>query len=450
MKYSKKSFFTKTIAFVTLWVFLCSNVSFALRPTAAIDRPGNGISRINTRLHELNLLGTATWYDGFPPNIEESLKQGVLGVTTNPSIVKGKLEKLEPQERARLVTAAIQKVRTEKKLGPEVMPDVADIYFALVEEDIRQMAGKMQPLWERTDGKEGYVSIEVNPQFAFAQNEYELTMEQGVRFARLAPNVMIKVPATPEGIKAIRDLTALGVNVNVTLVFSVKQDEEVLAAHSKGAEIFLETLDGKTAEAREAQKKLVNRNPRRLSSDRSFFASRPDTHKDYGVDKIIDDRGLDKRMKGRVGVALCKRANDNSVKYLGINEDLMKRGIRPQRLLLASTACKYSKGDPHYHPLLYVAPLVGSRKPGEDNINTLPPPVIDEILKSTLGFRSTISEPLTVDKETGAYSTRACYPAHRNNYCRRGYSGINTGRDRFRSGWTKSPARWRKIFHNGL
>ena len=218
----------------------------------------------------------------------------------------------------------------------------------------------MLPLFQESSGVDGRISLEVLPELATATDK---TVSEGLRLAAEVgrPNVMIKVPATPEGIPAIRALTAKGVSVNVTLIFSLLQYEEVVEAYLAGLEDRVAaggSLDG-------------------LASVASFFVSRVDST----CDKLLKDKAAAapelaarcEALLGKLAIANAKMAYEIYERTIAAPRwtKLAAAGARPQRLLWASTGTK----DPRYPDTYYVDALVGA-----DTVDTVPPATLDAYL----------------------------------------------------------------------
>ncbi|GAG93910.1 unnamed protein product, partial [marine sediment metagenome] len=220
------------------------------------------------------------------------------------------------------------------------------LYESLVIEDIQTTADLLAPVYERTDGVDGYASVEVSPRLA---HDTEGTITEARRFfaAIKRPNVMVKVPATPEGIPAITALIGEGININITLMFSLEDYLNVSEAYLAGLEKLLHS----------------GGNLSRVVSVASFFVSRVDA----AVDKLLPDGSP---LRGKIAIANAKAA------YARFKETcegerfvaLKKRGARVQRLLWASTGVK----NPHYRDVMYVEELIGP-----ETVNTVPPATLD-------------------------------------------------------------------------
>lgn len=288
-------------------------------------------------LTELAAAGQSVWLDFIRRDmvtngdLEALIDEGVTGVTSNPSIFEGAIAG------SNLYDAAIAAADG----------DATAVFEALAVEDVRGAADALRGVYDATDGADGYVSLEVSPTLA---NDTEGTIADALRLWEWVdrPNLMVKVPATAAGIIAIEELTAAGVNINATLMFSLTDYDAVAMAYVRGAE---------RAE-----------HPERLASVASFFVSRVDAKIDAALNNIGTDEALS--LRGIAAVANAKLAYQ---RYQGIFEGpafdaARTRGARPQRALWASTSTK----DPSYSDVLYVAELIGP-----NTVNTIPPATID-------------------------------------------------------------------------
>lgn len=298
-----------------------------------------------TQRHPIRALleqGQSIWYDyirrdllaegGLARLIESD---GLRGMTSNPTIFDKAVSETRLYDEA--ILAAL-------KDTPEASD--TELFYTIAVEDIRLAADAFLGVYEQSGGRDGFVSLEVSPDLA---HDTEGTIEEARElFTRVnRPNLMIKVPATPEGLPAIERLTAEGVNVNVTLLFSVQRYQAVLEAYMRGIERRLEA--GLPVD--------------RIASVASFFVSRVDT----AVDKQLETRGEEaRRLLGRTAIANAKLAYAH---YLSVirgerGRALEAAGAQRQRLLWASTGTK----NPAYSDVLYVESLIGP-----DTVNTLPP-----------------------------------------------------------------------------
>ena len=319
-----------------------------------MSNPINTISPIR----EVQKLGQSIWYDNIrrglitSGELEEMVENdGLRGVTSNPSIFEKALAGSTDYN------AAI------KELVSQGGKTAKDIYEELAIEDIRMAADVLKPVYERTGGADGFVSMEVSPYLA---HDTEATLEEARRLRQAIgrANVMIKVPATPEGVPAIKQLIGEGMNINVTLLFAVEAYEAVARAYLEGLEM-LASSGGDLS---------------RVSSVASFFVSRIDSLIDQKLCEALDEtRDSERRAKlkslvGKVAIANAKVAYA-LYRELQAGErwkSLASKGARPQRLLWASTGTK----NPKYPKTLYIDELIG-----KDTVNTVP-------TETYLAFRS--------------------------------------------------------------
>ena len=304
----------------------------------------------NNPLIELQKYGQSFWYDNISREIinsgelERMIKEeGLRGVTSNPSIFQKAISSGNTYDE-------------QIKAALEQNPDISekDIFFELAIKDITDACDILMGVYEETDGEDGFVSIEVDPHFAY---ETEATIEEATElFKRInRPNLMIKVPSTREGLPAIEELIRRGVNVNVTLLFSVERYDEVIRAYLNG-------LNKRLSDGNDISK---------VSSVASFFVSRVDTLVDKLLDSIIQesqDEQTKKKaesLKGKTAVANAQIAYDLFKKDFASETffKLKTKGAKIQRLLFGSTSTK----NPSYSDILYVQELIG---PG--TVNTMP------------------------------------------------------------------------------
>jgi len=269
-------------------------------------------------------------------------EDGLSGVTSNPTIFQKAIEGSELYD------------RQVKELVNKGVADPREIFLALTMKDVSDAADILRPVHDRTGGNDGFVSIEVSPNLA---NNTEATMDEARRLFKTIgkKNVLVKVPATVQGLPAIEQLTYEGLNINVTLLFSVERYMDVMEAYIKGIERRL--AEGKPVDG--------------INSVASFFVSRVDTL----VDKMLDDsikQATSKpradrinSLRGRAAVANSKIAyrRYREVFEGGRFAGLKDGGAHVQRLLWASTSAK----DPHYSDVKYVEELIAP-----DTVNTMP------------------------------------------------------------------------------
>jgi transaldolase len=289
-----------------------------------------------TKLHELAELKQAVWLDYIRRSFIEGgdlqtfIDKGVRGVTSNPAIFEKAIAGSDDYD------DDIKRFAGEGK-------SVTEIYETLALEDIRKAADLLRPLYDQTEGRDGFVSIEVSPILAHDTNE-TITDAERLFAAVDRPNVMIKIPATPAGFPAIEAAIAAGINVNVTLIFSLAQYDAAVKAYINGLEKLLES-GGEIA---------------KTASVASFFISRMDSAVDAALEKIgrSDLQGTAAIDNARLAYAHFKKV------FSGERWDrLMQAGARVQRPLWASTGTK----NPLYSDTKYVDSLIGP-----DTVNTLP------------------------------------------------------------------------------
>ncbi len=273
--------------------------------------------------------------------LARAINQGVRGVTSNPAIFEKAIAGSDDYDEQLWETCG---------LG---VPPI-EVYEALALQDIKMAADTLRAVYEATEGADGFVSLEVSPDLAY---NTEGTIAEALRlwYAIDRPNVLIKVPATPEGIPAIEVLTGEGVNVNVTLIFSQEQYEAVAEAYISGLE----------------RRAAADEDLTRVSSVASFFVSRVDTQVDGQLDEL--DTPEAGALRGKIGIANAKLAYQR-FKELFSGErwaQLADLGARVQRPLWASTSAK----DPAYPDTLYADALIGPH-----TVNTLPPETLDAVL----------------------------------------------------------------------
>src|SRR5919202_6137967 len=281
-------------------------------------------------LRRLEALGQSIWLDAFRRAMLTSgeLKRlieedGLSGVTANPAILEKAIAGSHDYD------AAVRELAAKHKSARE-------IYESLAVEDLSNAADLFRPIYDRTGGQDGFVSLEVSPGVA---HETQATLEEARRLwaALNRPNVMIKVPATAEGIPAIQQLISEGINVNITLLFGLDRYRQVVEAYLSG-------LEARVKNGQEV---------RGIASVASFFLSR--------IDVLLDPR-LPPDLKGQVAIASARAAYAIYQEVFS-SERFTKLGANQQRLLWASTSTK----DPAESDVKYVEPLIGP-----ETINTLP------------------------------------------------------------------------------
>lgn len=301
-------------------------------------------------IKELQQYGQSVWFDNVSRGLIKSgglqklIDTGVTGLTSNPSIFEKAISGGADYDDAMVGLARSGK-------------SAAEIFEALAIEDIRDVADLLRPIHDATGGRDGFASLEVNPHLAA---DTDGTIAEARRlFAELGrPNVMIKVPATPEGIPAVKQLIGEGINVNITLIFSLQTYANVREAYLGGLEML--ASDGGDVG--------------KIGSVASFFVSRVDTAIDGQLEeKIKNGRPELKDLLGRAAIANAKLAYREFKKTFGQSRfaDLKKKGANVQRPLWASTSAK----NPAYSDVMYVESLVG-----EHTVNTLPEVTLNAFL----------------------------------------------------------------------
>ena len=290
----------------------------------------------NNNLETLLAVGQSPWYDNIDRGLiqngklEKLFRSGITGVTSNPSIFE------KAVNGSSVYNSSIQELARAGK-----QPDkICDL---ITTQDIQSAADLLCDTYEASGGQDGYVSLEVDPDYAY---DPEKTIDDAKRIHRnvARPNVMIKVPGTKEGCKATRVLTREGIKVNVTLLFSLKHYEASAMAYIDGIRDRLG--DGNPIEG--------------VCSVASVFVSRVDTK----IDNILEDLKIN-RLKGKIAVANAKMIYQRfkELFYDGVFGDAASNRARIQRVLWGSTSTK----NPVYDDVKYVDELIG-----KDTINTLP------------------------------------------------------------------------------
>jgi len=298
----------------------------------------------------LQQLGQSPWHDNIRRDLITSGKLAqmindgdITGLTSNPTIFEQAIANSDAYDDDLRILAAAGK-------------SVEASFDALAIADIKSAARLFMPVFERTNGNDGYVSIEVAPTLA---HDTQGTIEEARRLWRTVdrPNLMVKIPATLAGLPAIEVAIAEGININVTLIFSLDRYEAVVAAYLSGLQ----------------RRTQAGGNIRSIASVASFFISRVDSAVDRLLDEkiaaAVDDTAALRALKGRAGIANAKLAYETFRRIFGgaIFAKLAEQGARRQRPLWASTSSK----NPNYADTYYVEALIGP-----DTVNTMPPATI--------------------------------------------------------------------------
>ncbi|HEX9482759.1 MAG TPA: transaldolase [Solirubrobacteraceae bacterium] len=295
-------------------------------------------------LGRLSELGQSVWIDFLSResnrdgHLQELIDQdSVVGATSNPSIFQKAMAGGDAYE---------------EQLGELAKEGVSleDCFWALAEQDIREACDLFAPVFEASDHRDGYVSIEVDPRLAYDTLE---SFREAMRLHEVIdrPNLMVKIPGTKPGLGAIEDSIAKGRSINITLIFSLERYAEV-------AESYLRGLERLVAEGGD---------PSKVASVASFFVSRIDTE----ADRRLEEAGAPAELRGKLAIANAKLAYEHYKQaFSGPRwEFLLGKGATPQRVLWASTSTK----NPDYPDVLYVEELIGP-----NTVNTMPEETISD------------------------------------------------------------------------
>src|SRR5688500_16032962 len=288
----------------------------------------------NTRLDQLADHGQSVWIDFLSRELLETgalaravERDAVVGVTSNPTIFAKALSAGDAYDEQIAASDG----------------DAKSVFLELAMRDVTTACDLLHPVWQRTEGGDGYVSIEVDPNLA---DDTDGTIAQATHFheAIARPNLLVKIPATDAGVPAIEEMTARGYAINVTLIFSLTRHRQVAEAYLRGLERLVAS----------------GGDPSRIHSVASFFVSRVDTE----TDRRLAEAGRDD-LKARLAIANAKLAYQQyKALFQGERwDDLAARGATPQRCLWASTSVK----DPSLRDTLYVEELIGP-----ETISTMP------------------------------------------------------------------------------
>jgi transaldolase len=298
-----------------------------------------------SRLHELSEHGQSVWVDSVSREWLETgelermtVEDAVVGVTSNPTIFQKALAGGDWYDEQ------LRDVLQEET-------DAKEVFYRLAVQDIQDACDLLRRIWDEGNGKDGYVSMEVDPDFAY---EREATIEEAMRLHEWIdrPNLFVKIPATKPGLGAIEECIARGRSINVTLIFSLQRHEEVAEAYIRGLERLVE----------------AGGDPSTVASVASFFVSRVDTETDKRLDAIGSEQAL--ALRGKLAIANAKLAYVNYKRIFSGErwERLAAGGASKQRCLWASTSTK----DPEYRDVMYVEELIGP-----ETVNTMPKETIE-------------------------------------------------------------------------
>jgi len=319
---------------------------------------------MKNRIEELNRFGQSIWLDNISRSlidsgkISELIDVGLRGMTSNPTIFEKSISTSVDYNEA---------ISDLCRSGKNTF----EIYDELTVKDIQDAADAFRPVFEETKGLDGYVSLEINPKLAYNVEE---TVKEGERLYKKVnrPNLMLKVPATKEGLKAVEELIASGININATLIFFVEQYIATANAYIKG----IKRLAGNGGDLS------------KVRSVASVFISRTDT----AADKILEEKKGPEQLKGKAAVANTQIIYSKYREIFSNAEfkTLETSGAHPQRALWASTSTKNSA----YSDIKYVAELIA-----KDTVNTVPPNTFEAFLDHGIveeAFTGEIEEPVRV------------------------------------------------------
>jgi transaldolase len=295
-----------------------------------------------SRLHQLSELGQSVWIDSVSREwletgeLERMMDEdAVVGVTSNPTIFQKAMSQGEWYDE-----------QLREVLNGE--DDLKEVFLQLAAQDIKEACNLMRPVWDATNGLDGYVSMEVDPNFAY---DTEATIDEATRFHEWIdrPNLYVKIPGTAPGLPAIEEMIARGRNINVTLIFGLDRYVEVTEAYIRGLERLVE----------------AGGDPSQVASVASFFVSRVDTE----ADRRLDELGRPE-LKGKLAVANAKLAYQRYKEiFSGARWSALEaKGATKQRCLWASTSTK----NPEYRDVMYVEELIGP-----ETVNTMPKETIE-------------------------------------------------------------------------
>lgn len=299
---------------------------------------------MSTPLQDLTAHGQSAWIDYLSRSfvrdgdLAELIGEGVVGVTSNPTIFQHAIGEGNAYDE-----------QLREVLGEE--QDPKEVFLALAREDIRDACDLLRPVFDRGDStRDGWVSLEVDPNFAY---DSKATIDETRRIHQMIdrPNLLVKIPGTEPGLKAIEEAIASGIPINVTLLFS-------LGRHREAAEAYLRGL----RRLRDAGGALDS-----VGSVASFFVSRVDTE----ADRRLDEIGGHEELKGTLAIANARLAYQTYKElFSGAEwEELERAGASPQRCLWASTSAK----NPAYRDVVYVEELIGP-----ETVNTMPRETVEE------------------------------------------------------------------------
>ena len=296
-----------------------------------------------SRLDRLADYGQSVWIDFLSRDLLRSgelerrmREDAVVGVTSNPTIFQKAISAGDAYDEQ------LREVLQEET-------DPKEIFVRLAERDIENALDLLRPVWDGGGGRDGYVSMEVDPNFA---HDTSSTIDEAQRLHEAIdrPNLFVKIPATEPGLPAIEEMISRGRPINVTLIFSLQRYSEVAEAYIRGLERLVKG----------------GGDPSKVASVASFFVSRVDTE----ADRRLDELGGNDELKGKLAIANAKLAYQRYEEIFSGDrwQALEAKGATPQRCLWASTSTK----NPEYRDVMYVEELIGP-----DTVNTMPDETIE-------------------------------------------------------------------------
>ena len=298
---------------------------------------------MNERLARMQELGQAPWVDELSREdlqnggLQRMIEEGIVGITSNPAIFQKAIAGSD------LYDEELQELAKKED-------DPKEMFWGIARTDIMDACDAFMPVYERTGGEDGYVSLEVQPDIAYDSDK---TIEEAMRLHEMIerPNLFVKIPATLQGLVAIEEMISRGKSINVTLIFSLERYREVARAYIRGIKRLVEN----------------GGDPSGVRSVASFFVSRIDTE----ADSRLEELGADD-LKGELAIANAKLAYQIYKQVFGGSRwrSLEERGATRQRLLWASTSTK----NPDYPDTIYVDNLIGP-----ETVNTMPKKTIEAV-----------------------------------------------------------------------
>jgi transaldolase len=317
---------------------------------------------VNERLAKMQELGQAPWVDELSREdiqnggLQRMIEDGIVGMTSNPAIFQKAIANSD------LYDDQLQELARRED-------DPKEIFWEVARTDIQAACDIFMPVYERTGGEDGYISLEVQPDIAY---DTQATIDEATRLHALVdrPNLFVKIPATLQGLLAIEEMISRGKSINVTLIFSLERYREVVRAYIRGIKRLVEG----------------GGDPSDVRSVASFFVSRIDTD----ADKRLEELGADD-LKGKLAIANAKLAYQIYKEVFGGSRwrSLAEKGANRQRLLWASTSTK----DPDYPDVMYPENLVGP-----ETVDTMPKSTIKAVMDHA-EIRPTLEEGVEEAKE---------------------------------------------------